>query len=144
MSVFWEILFSVQQNLITSIGTVPVRVRKRSILLESDTLPIIIVSPDRESIAMEAFNRVVGYDYTIQVTLIQAGNRIYEQDTKDWLLLRQKIRNVLYQPTLPGISSIVGMDMNLQPPFEAVSGNVSNYDVSGMTVTYRNIEERLT
>ena len=144
MSAFWEILMSVKQRLTGVMGDNHIKVRKRAIYLETDTLPTIIISPSSESVDLEAFNKHVSYSYTVQVTLVQAGNRVYEQDVRDWLQLRQQIRQALYQPTLPDMDNIIGMDLDMQPAFESVTGNASNYDISGMTITYQNLEERTT
>lgn len=144
MSVYWDILMSIKQRLVGVMGDNHIKVRKRAIYLESDTLPTIIISPAAEKIDLEAFNRQVAYSYTVQVTLVQAGNRLFEQDVRDWLLLRQQIRQALYQPTLPDIDNVIGMELDMQPAFETVTGNTSNYDVSGMSITYQILEERTT
>lgn len=144
MSVFFDILLAVKTRLQGISGAPAIHVRKRAVFLESDTLPTIVVSPASEKVGLDAFNRFVGYDYTVQVTLVQAGNRVYENDASDWLSLRQSIRNVLYQPTLTGVAGVIGMELDMQPAIEAVAGNVVNYDISGMTITYRVLEERLT
>lgn len=144
MSVFYDILYAVKTRLQTITSGPPIHVRKRAIILESDPLPIVIVSPASEQVGLDTFQRIAGIDYTIQVTLIQAGNRVYEQDTQDWLQLRESIRRLLYQPALTGINDIIAMELDMQPAFESVAGPVSNYDISGMTITYRVLEERIT
>ena len=68
MGVYSQILQAVKTRL-ASIGP-PVIVRKRSILLEGDALPTILVSPGNETIQTEAFSGVVCYDYRVSVVLI--------------------------------------------------------------------------
>lgn len=144
MSVFYDILYAIKTRLQTISQGPPVHVRKRAIILESDSLPVIVVSPASEIIGLDTFKKMAGIDYTVQVTLVQAGNRIYESDTQDWLQLRETVRRLLYQPELTGISDVIAMELDMQPAFESVVGATSNYDISGMTITYRVLEERIT
>ena len=142
MGVFSTILAAVKARL-EPLGT-PVVVRKRAILLEGDRLPLIIVSPSQETINLEAFAGVVCYDYAVNVTLINAGNRIYEQDVYQWLDLRERVRNELYQVTLSGAVSVFDTMISLNPALEVVSGSTGNYDVAGITITYRSYESRVS
>lgn len=144
MSVFYNILADVKTRLQSIAGAPPIVLRKRAIFLESDVLPTIIVSPAQESVAIDAFNKKVAWDYAVQVTLIQAGNRIFESNLSSYLQLREDMRQALYQPTLPTVGDIIGMEINMQPAFESVVGNVNNYDVSGIMITYRHLEDRTT
>lgn len=143
MSKFWDTLYSVKDRL----GQVPgvqVAVRKRAILLEGDPLPMVIVSPGTDSVDTEAFNRVILYRYQVNVTLVQAGNRVFEQDVKDWLQLRQTVRDISYRDSLPGDPvQLCGFDLVTNPAVEIVSGASSNYDVTGLQLTYLSHEERL-
>lgn len=143
MSKFWDTLYSVKDRL----GQVPgvqVAVRKRAILLEGDPLPMVIVSPGTDSVDTEAFNRVILYRYQVNVTLVQAGNRVFEQDVKDWLQLRQTVRDISYRDSLPGDPvQLCGFDLVTNPAVEIVSGASSNYDVTGLQLTYLSQEERL-
>lgn len=142
MSVFFNILNDVKTRLQAIAGAPPIVVRKRAIFLESDTLPKVIISPAQETVAIDTFSQGVAWDYTVQVTLIQAGNRVFEANLAAYLQLREDMRQALYQPTLPTVTDIIGMEINMQPAFESVVGNVNNYDVSGMTITYRHLEAR--
>lgn len=143
MSKFWDTLYSVKARL----GQVPgvqVAVRKRAILLEGDPMPMVIVSPGTDSVDTEAFNRVILYRYQVNVTLVQAGNRVFEQDVKDWLQLRQTVRDISYRDSLPGDPvQLCGFDLVTNPAVEIVSGASSNYDVTGLQLTYLSQEERL-
>lgn len=139
--IYSGILGSVKQAL-SSIG-LPVVIRKRAILLEGDSLPLLIVSPSQESINLEAFSGIACYDYGVNITLISAGNRVYEPDVYTWLDLRENVRNQLYKVTLSGAVSVFDTMIILSPALEVVSGSTSNYDVAGITVTYRSLESRI-
>ena len=142
MSIFWDILYSVKDRL-NAIPGITLAVRKRAILLEGDQLPMVIVSPGVDTIQQEMFGGVILYNYTINVTLIQAGNRVFESDVKDWLQLRQLVRDSAYRDTLPGDPvQLCGFELVTSPAVEIVSGAASNYDVSGLTLSYLSQEER--
>ena len=140
MSKFSDILGAVKSALATA--GVPVVVRKRAVFLEGDKLPLIVVSPGRETVSIETFGGIVNYDYAVNVTMVQAGNRIHEPDVVAWLDLRENVRNALYRVTLAGVANVFDTMMETSPALEVVSGSVNNYDVSGMTMTYRSLEAR--
>lgn len=142
MSRFWDILYSVKDRL-AGVPGVNVAVRKRAILLEGDPLPMVIVSPGTDTVQQETFGGIILFNYSVNVTLLQAGNRVFEQDVKDWLDLREKVRNTAYRDTLPGNPvQLCGFELVTSPAVEIVSGAASNYDVSGMTLSYLSQEER--
>ena len=92
---------------------------------------------------MEAFPTTVEYRYTVQISLVQPGNRIFEADVSSLLDLRQSIRNIMYQPFLDGSTSVYNCFMDMSPAFDVVSGDSSNYDVTGMVLTFHSIETRI-
>ena len=143
-SIFWEALVYTKQRLeaIPAISTV--KIRKKPVLLQEDTVPIILVTPGKEKVGMEAFDRVVEYIYEIQITMIRPGNRIYEADVESFLKLRQSIRNTLYQPALPGADTVIDAIIETTAPFDVVSGDAGNYDISGLIIRYKSIEERVS
>lgn len=142
MSRFWDILYAVRDRLATIQG-VTLAVRKRAILLEGDPLPMVIVSPGTDTVQQEMFGGIILYNYTVNVTLVQSGNRIFEQDTNDWLQLRELVRNTAYRDTLPGNPvQLCGFELVTSPAVEIVSGAASNYDASGLTLSYLSQEER--
>lgn len=142
MSAIYDIMADIKTRIETIASVPPVVIRSRAILLETDALPVIIVSPLQETNAIDAFNLAVAWDYTVQVTIVQAANRVFSANVSSYLQLRENIRQKLYQPTLPTVTGIIGMEINMQPAFESVIGNVNNYDISGMTITYRRLEAR--
>lgn len=144
MSVFYQILDGVRDRL-SAIPSVPtIVIRKRPILLQEDSLPLVIVSPGKENIGDEAFGNIVEYLYSVEVTIIQAGNRVYEADVATLFDLRENIRNQLFQPLLSGAASVYDCQLETNPAFEVVSGQASNYDISGMVITYKSVETRIS
>lgn len=143
MTIFWQILDSVRDRISTIPGAHPVVIRKRPVLTQEDTVPIIIVSPGEERVGMEAFPVTVEYRYTVQISIIQPGNRIFDADVSSLLDLRQSIRNIMYQPFLDGSATVYNCFMDMSPAFEVVSGDASNYDVTGMVLTFYSIETRI-
>lgn len=144
MSVFYQILDAVRDRLATIPSVPTIVIRKRPVLVQEDTLPIVMVSPGREVIGDEAFGNVVEYLYSVEVTIIQAGNRVYEADVATLFDLRENIRNQLFQPLLSGAASVYDCQLETNPAFEVVSGQASNYDISGMVITYKSVETRIS
>ncbi len=143
MTVFWQILDSVRDRISTIPGVPTVVIRKRPVLTQEDSVPLIIISPGEERVGMEAFPITVEYRYTVQISIIQAGNRIFDADVSTLLDLRQSIRNIMYQPFLDGSTTVYNCFMDMSPAFEVVSGDSSNYDVTGMVLTFHSIETRI-
>jgi len=90
-SIFGDILTATKTRLEAIAGIPTVKIRKKPVLVQEDTIPLVLVTPGRERIGMEAFDTVVEYIYEVQVTVIRAGNRIYESDVQSFLELRQRL-----------------------------------------------------
>lgn len=144
MSVFYQILDGVRDKLALIPSVPTIVIRKRPILLQEDILPLIIISPGQDSIGDEAFNNTVEYNYSVEVSIIQAGNRVYEADVATLFDLRENIRNQLFQPLLGGAVTVYDCQLETNPAFEVVSGQASNYDISGMVITYKSVETRIS
>lgn len=142
-SFFWSGLVYTKQRLEAIPLVPPIKIRKKPVLLQEDPVPVIFLSPGKEKVTMEAFDKVVEYTYDIHVTIIRPGNRIYESDVESFLELREDIRNALYQPNLPG-TEFIDANIELAPPFDIVSGEANNYDISGIIIRYKSIEERVS
>mgnify|MGYP006282682751 CR=1 FL=1 len=143
-SVFFQIMSGVRDRVKSLPGANNCVIRKRPILLQEDLLPLIIVSPGQEQVGEEAFNNTVEYNYSIEISIIQAGNRIYEADVSTLFDLRQSIRNSLFQPLLDGAVTVYDCELETNPAFEVVTGQASNYDISGMVITYKSVETRIS
>jgi len=69
---------------------------------------------------------------------------VYEADVATLFDLRENIRNQLFQPLLSGAASVYDCQLETNPAFEVVSGQASNYDISGMVITYKSVETRIS
>jgi len=143
-SIFWDTLSATKTRIEAIAGIPTVKIRKKPVLLQEDLVPLILLTPGKEKVEREAFDRVVEYVYEVQVSIIRPGNRIYESDVESFLSLRQEIRNALYQPSLTGASTVIDSIIETTPAFDIVSGDSSNYDISGMVIRYKSIEERVS
>jgi len=143
-SVFWSALYFTKQRLMAIPGIPEVKIRKKPVLLQEDAIPLILITPGKEQVEMECFDKVVEYVYEVNVAMIRPGNRIYESDVEDFLKIRQSIRDTLYQPAIPGISTVIDSLIETSQAFDIVSGDSSNYDISSMLIRYKSIEERVS
>ena len=143
-SIFWDALSATKTRIEAIAGIPTVKIRKKPVFLQEDTAPLILLTPGKEKVEMEAFSTVVEYVYQVQVSIIRPGNRIYESDVESFLSLRQEIRNALYQPFLTGVATVIDSIIETTPAFDIVSGDSSNYDISGMVIRYKSIEERVS
>lgn len=143
-SVFWSALYFTKQRLMAIPGIPEVKIRKKPVLLQEDAIPLILITPGKEQVEMECFDKVVEYVYEVNVAMIRSGNRIYESDVEDFLKIRQAIRDTLYQPTIPGVSTVIDSLIETSQAFDIVSGDSSNYDISSMLIRYKSIEERVS
>lgn len=143
-SVFFEIISAVRDRVKALPKANNCVIRKRPILLQEDSLPVIIISPGQEQVAEEAFNNTVVYNYSVEISIIQAGNRVYEADVATLFDIRQSIRNALFQPLLDGAVTVYDCQLETNPAFEVVTGQASNYDISGMVISYKSVETRIS
>jgi hypothetical protein len=109
---------------------------------EEDALPLIVISPEGETIGDEDSENGVSLSYGVRVSLIAEGDFLLEGDGLDLLLsFRQQIRTALHKPTLNGASGVYDCTIDLDPPFPlpAVKGN---YDTSSVVFHFLNHEAR--
>lgn len=143
MSVLNSILNSVRDR-IDALHRLPkVIIRKRMMMLDGDKLPLLIVGlTEGETISTEAFG-YIGYEYTIGVALIQAGNRNYTTGIPEDLDVRELLRNTLTGVRLIGVSEvwdtniIEGIPLNIP-----TNGSSANYQISGIHIKYKTMEVR--
>jgi|688.fasta_scaffold324685_2 hypothetical protein len=144
-SYYYDILQGVVNVLTPVVGGIPINVRKRPVYLTGDPLPSIVVSPDETSaefVEYEAFCQQTTYMYPVIVSVFEVGNRIQSIDVNNTLLLRQNIRDTLYQPTLTGALSVYDVSISPAGPYIQVEQR-SNYDVMMFKVSYKSFEYRL-
>ena len=143
-SMYFDILQAVKQRVREVSGDIVPTIRKRPILLVTDSIPSIIISPGpgAETIGLEAFNRTVEYRYPVTITLVSAGDRVTEVDVQGALELRERIRYQMYQPMLEGVVSVHDTEIDLDPPYSTAAGPTTVYDVSAIRLTYLTMETR--
>lgn len=144
MSMYFNILEAVRQRVLAVSGAITPVIRKRPILLASDPIPAIVISPGPggESVGLEAFSRVVEYRYPVTITLVSAGDRVTEVDVAGALELRERVRFEMYHPLLDGLAAIHDTSMDLDPAYTTAAGPGTVYDVSAIRLIFAAKETR--
>lgn len=143
-STYFNILEAVKQRVISVSNEITPVIRKRPILLATDTIPAIIISPGpgAETVGLEAFGQIVEYLYPVTITVVAASDRVTEVEVYGALELREAIRQAMYQPKLAGVTSVVNTTIDLDPPYSTAAGPGTVYDVTAIRLTFSSIENR--
>jgi hypothetical protein len=144
MSIYFDILEAVRQRVLGASNEITPIIRKRPMLLATDTIPAIIISPGpgAETIGLEAFGQVVEYLYPVTITLVMASDRVTEVEVYGALELRERIRQAMYQPLLAGVASVLNTTIDLDPPYSTAAGPNTVYDVTAIRLTFSSTEHR--
>ena len=144
MSIYFDILEAVKQRVLGASNEITPIIRKRPMLLATDTIPAIIISPGpgAETIGLEAFGQVVEYLYPVTITLVMASDRVTEVEVSGALELRERIRQAMYQPLLAGVASVLNTTIDLDPPYSTAAGPNTVYDVTAIRLTFSSTEHR--
>lgn len=144
MSIYFDILEAVRQRVLGASNEITPIIRKRPMLLATDTIPAIIISPGpgAETIGLEAFGQVVEYLYPVTITLVMASDRVTEVEVYGALELRERIRQAMYQPLLAGVASVLNTTIDLDPPYSTAAGPSTVYDVTAIRLTFSSTEHR--
>lgn len=144
MSIYFDILEAVRQRVLGASNEITPIIRKRPMLLATDTIPAIIISPGpgAETIGLEAFGAVVEYLYPVTITLVMASDRVTEVEVYGALELRERIRQAMYQPLLAGVASVLNTTIDLDPPYSTAAGPNTVYDVTAIRLTFSSTEHR--
>lgn len=142
---YFDILQAVRARAREVSGEIVPIIRKRPMLLATDTIPAIIISPGpgAESIRLETFGKLVEYRYPVTVTLVAAGDRVTEVDVQGALELRERLRQQMFQPLLDGLAEVHDTEMDLDPPYSAAAGPTTVYDVTAIRLTFSSLETRI-
>lgn len=142
MSVYLDILNACQARVAAAASGVPCQIRRRPMLLNTDTLPTIVIAPgsDGESIELEAFDRHVTWAYPVVVVIFSRGNRELSIAPTD-MDLREAVRNAIYQPLLSGAGTVYDIDLQLSGPF-ALRSPENNTETDAFQVIYKSSETR--
>jgi hypothetical protein len=154
-AIYYQILQAVATSVTTIVSNTSVRWVPK--ILESDTLPICLVSPDLqgEMIKNETFanatsggNQSVWYQYPVLVTYIAAGNQQAGAGLVTFMNTREALRNQLFQTNmgnfLSGVSSVFDIDMNPEAVQALQIALGTNYTATGFALLYTSQETRLS
>jgi hypothetical protein len=141
MSVYYDLLTGVQTSIAT-VTEIPISIRYDAILMQNDVVPLIIIAPDVEKVGIQAFPKIVNYDYKVNIAYITAGNRTVNTGLEAYLESVETIRNQLYQlnPTALPAAWNVKINPNFVSELQATVG--TNYRVTGWQMTYTVTEQR--
>jgi hypothetical protein len=143
-STYFNILEAVKQRVLSVSNEITPVIRKRPILLATDAIPAIIISPGpgAETVGLEAFGLVVEYLYPVTITIVNASDRVTEVEVYGSLELRERIRQAMNQPKLGEVASVINTTIDLDPAYNTAAGPGTVYDVTAIRLTFSSIENR--
>jgi hypothetical protein len=142
MSVSYDILNALKTRLQAVNGLPSVVVRKRLMLLETDSLPIVVIAllEQSQDIKWRVFGKVA-FKYNVGVALVEAGNREFETGLSSSSTLEQRIRDALQGVLLSG-TDVWDTDITTnETSWMPLSGNGQNYQISTFMAVYSTLEE---
>lgn len=141
MSNYYNLLTAVQESIEVVFSNVVLR--RMLMKLESDSLPMVIVSPGKEGekILSNQFCNNVIYVYPVTIAYVEAFNRNMTTGLDTYLEIREAIRNQLNQVRLNN-TSVYDTDFNPRAATEFAAALGSNYQVTGWQMQYKISEER--
>jgi hypothetical protein len=142
MSVSYDILNALKTRLQAVNGLPSVVVRKRLMLLETDSLPIVVIAllEQSQDIKWRVFGKVA-FKYNVGVALVEAGNREFETGLSSSSTLEQRIRDALQGVLLSG-TDVWDTDVTTnETTWMPLSGNAQNYQISTFMAVYSTLEE---
>jgi hypothetical protein len=143
MSVSYDILNALKVRLEAVNGVPSVVVRKRLMLLETDSLPIVVIAllEQSQDIKWRVFGKVA-FKYNVGVALVEAGNREFETGLSSSSTLEQRIRDGLQGVSLTGAASVWDTDITTnETSWMPLSGNAQNYQISTFMAVYSTLED---
>jgi hypothetical protein len=141
MSVSYDILNALKTRLQAVNGLPSVVVRKRLMLLETDSLPIVVIAllEQSQDIKWRVFGKIA-YKYNVGVALVEAGNREFETGLSSSSTLEQRIRDALQGVLLSG-TDVWDTDITTnETSWMPLSGNGQNYQISTFMAVYSTLE----
>jgi hypothetical protein len=132
---------------LTPIAGIPPIVRRRKPkVFKIDGSSIVLVCPGKqgEKIKSQQFEKMVVWRYPILVALVLPGNDLQETTLDAHLLLRETVRNTLFQPLTGPFKSDVfdfGIDAGAAAELQAELG--TSFEVDAFTMWYESAEERM-
>lgn len=125
-------------------GLPPVKIRKRPVFRDRDPEQLVVVSPLGDDVIEDLFQgddgrRLMVLGYRVLVTILTQGNLRYDGDAAELVEWRERIRQTLYVPELPGVASVYDCDLTLGELFDMASMDAA-YDRSSLTFRYHSKE----
>lgn len=157
MSIYYDILNAVKDGLTTVLTpyAVPVVLRRRAVWTQTDSLPLVIVSPnDEEIIEEQDFMAGTTWQYPVNINMIWPDDRHNDLglDAQEYLDIRQAIRYWVYYPLLTGVPTVWDADFGGNytssgeygtKPFMLVDQK-STFSSTTWIIKYKSREERRT
>lgn len=143
----WTILTSVQSTIqgIAGFSGITVAIREKPFCStdHGDTLPLVVISPGKESVNGYHMPNGVWIDWPILVSIFQEKSGSVEDATAmQWRVTRRwELFQALAVSTLSGLTNLLGFDYNASPLVDGVvlAGHIK---VSHQEFTYRSNELR--
>lgn len=148
MSVVYDLMVAVKTRLETIASFPTVQLRKKPVVLESDTFPLAMVCfLQPETVGKEAMPNIVWWEYPLFVAYVKEGDREFAVTASSVLEVRESIRDKLYQPILSGVTSAPDAqaeDIKLDPgvPIDFGGRSEANFEVVSFVATYSVRETR--
>jgi hypothetical protein len=137
-STFKLILKSVQDTIVNLQlpGGPDVKRRKKPLVAHDDTLPIILVVPQKETVFLIDTAGGLLVDYPVLVTIAFKGDELLERNIDLLLDWRHAIRQSLNTTHLHNVANVIDCQIELNPPFDPQYYQ-AQFDVSAIKFTFR-------
>jgi hypothetical protein len=122
-------------------GVASVVRRKHPLVSADDRLPIVIVSPEKETVAIETTEDETHINYPVRVTIAFAGNQLFEQDLDRLFNWKFTIRQALNKASLAGAPTVWDSVIDFDPPFNS-SYFQADFDATALIVSFKSAETR--
>lgn len=142
-SAYTDILKAVQ-TVINNLELPEVTVKRRRfpLVAKGDDLPLIIVSPERETVEDEDSEATILIRYPVIVRIVFPGNQLLERDVDRLLDYREAVRKALHTTSLSGASTVIDCDVELNPAYDLQSWS-REYDSAIIRFNFLSQESRV-
>lgn len=135
----YDILVAVKAKIDALAGVPDAVIRKNMYVLDSDTLPIIVIGyPYGEKTTQLVFGAVTD-THQVGVAIVSAANRDFSSSISADLLTRDTLKDALRGVKLSGVPDVWDTDVDNGPPIRIPtgSGSAANHQVSTFRVSYK-------
>jgi hypothetical protein len=138
-----------------SAGTVYSRGRPK--VLESDSIPCVVLSPstnDGTQIIQESFGGEIVYGYPVTCLVVSKGNTILtnsvavggstaaDTDLQNHMALMEIVRGAVWKRTLSGATTVFNSEIEVAPAVAIAGASGGLYLVTAVKVTYWSLESQ--